>query len=199
MGSPVLRPNAEARGARAANPKGEQKGGDRRGPRQGQQSKGSSPKGKGRGTRRSRRAGQWARADPNDPDLLVPRGAGAARAAGAPRQPAPNEIEGHDAGAAEARVRSPPPRLQSPAPVRPRLRPPSNPLLVGPPSPGGTRRVQFAPREASPSPGGRARVTLRPGSPHPGAQRRGVALRPRAAEAPASPQRGGGEAECPAQ
>ncbi len=194
MGSPVLRPNAEARGAGAENPKGEQKGKGRPGARQGQSSKGSSPQGKGR-----RRGGRWIRAQESDPDLLVARGAGAARAAGAPRQPVQDEIEGHGAGAAEARARSPPPRLQSPAPVRPRRRPPSHHLLVRPPSPGGTRRVQFASREASPSPGGRARVSLRPGSPHPEAQRRGVALRPRAAEAPASPQRGSGGAECPAQ
>ena len=179
MGSPVLRPNAEARGAGAENPKGEQKG------------KGQSPKGKGR-----RRGGR--RAWPPGPGPGA-RDDGAARAAGDQRQPAQGEVDGQDAGAAEARARSPPPRLQSPAPVRPRLRPPSNQLLIRPPSPGGTRRVQFASREASPSPGGQARVTLRPGSPHPGAQRRGVALRPRAAEAPASPQRGGGGAECPAQ
>ncbi len=199
MGSPVvLRPNAEVRGAGAADPKGTQKGKD------------SRSKGKGKDGRRGRRSGGGRRSgrrfvpEPEGEttvqrDHPEPRGAGAARTEDTARRVRRDETESDGARTGGARARSPPPRLQSPVVVRPRLRPPANPLLVGPPSPGGTRRVRFGPCAASPSPEGRARAPLRPGSPHPGAQPRGAALRPRAAEAPASPRRGGGEAECPAQ
>ncbi len=101
----VLGPNAEARGAGAANPKGAEKG------------KGSSSKGKAR--RRGLRSGQrldhqgraQRRATPDGQDHPEPRGAGAARAAGAARRPAQDEIESDDAGTGGARAWSPPPRL----------------------------------------------------------------------------------------
>ncbi len=190
----VLRPNAEAHGAEAADPKGTQKG------------KGSRSKGKGKDGRQNRRGGGGRRARRRAQlelegeatalrDPPEPRGAGAVRNESAARRARLRRggaTESDGARAGEARARSPPPRLQSPAVVRPRLRPLANPLLVGPPSPGGTRRVRFGPCAASPSPEGRARPPLRPGSPHPEAQPRGAALRPRAAEAPASPRRGGG-------
>ncbi len=194
MGSPgVLRPSAEAPEAEAAVPKGTQKGKGSR--------KGKAPQGQRTGRNsRGRRSG---RGRSNEPGL---DGAGTAsaeenraRAAAAQAWTRRDETGSDGARPGGARARSPPPRLQSPAVVRPRLRPPANPLLVGPPSPGGTRRVRFGPCAASPSPEGRARAPRRPGSPHPGAPPRGAALRPRAAEAPASPHREGGEVECPAQ
>ena len=89
-------------------------------------------------------------------------------------------------------------RLQSPGAGRPpRLRPPRGSLVVRPPSPGGTRRVQFMPLSRSPGPRTPVRLRPREDSPHPEALRRGAALRPRGA--PGAERRGDDVESCPAQ
>ncbi len=164
----------------------------------------SPAKGRGKASRRGRtRGGQWARgrgqAAPQG-ERTPPGGAPEAAAPGRPSDgpraaPAAPAGPGPPEDGAGQRATE---RLQSPGAVRPpRMRPPRGSLVVRPPSPGGTRRVQFAPQSRSPSPRTPVRLRPREDSPHPEALRRGAALRPRGAPAPES--RGDDGESCPAQ
>ncbi len=152
---------------------------------------------------RRRRRGRGARGPegPAPQDGRTPPGG--ASAAAAPGQPSdgPRAAPAAPAGAGRPEDGAGRPaveRLQSPGAVRPpRRRPPRGNLVVRPPSPGGTRRVQFMLQSRSPSPRTPVRRRPREDSPHPEALRRGAALRPRGA--PGAERRGDDGESCPAQ